>query len=117
MSRDPAIDGVFEPMHRWKGISRTYDAPDSTQFPPDSVHRGRARVLLTGGVNHPRFAIHIGAGEAVLFYEVRRLIREGQHPAGLIARPNPLRGARSKASGAVEEKEEFRHECWVKLTR
>lgn len=103
MRRDPTIDNIFEPAQRSKTVSETHEVPHAAKFLKHSVDGGRARELLAGGVNDPRLAIHVCAGQAILFDEVRRLIGEGQHPAGLIAQTNPLRGARSKASGAVEE--------------
>jgi hypothetical protein len=46
--------------------------------------------------------------ESELLSQAGKLVRQGRHTAGTIARPQPVRAARSKASSAVEEQDQGR---------
>ena len=106
MSRNPAVNAVFEPVGGRKGIEHGEQRPHAAQLAEDAIDGLRAREFAPGWLDNPRLAVYGLAGEAVLLKHIRSLVREGQHPASRITRANPVRGAGSEASVTVEEEKE-----------
>ncbi len=91
-----------------------------SRYAAPSIAHGPARSTSTlliaaappnvpaGDVHGPNLTVCILAGDPVALEDTGGLIREGQHTAGGIVRPNPAHGASAEPSGAVEEQDQAR---------
>jgi hypothetical protein len=73
-----------------------------------AIGRSRARVAPPATIDRPDSGVHLGTGEAGACEEAGGLVRQRQHTAGGIARADPIHGARSDASPAVEDHQQPR---------
>ena len=106
MVGNPAIRLIFQPPHWRKSIEPGDERPPAPELFQNPVDGRGPGELAPAGLDDPRFAVHRGAREAVLFFQIWSLVGESQHPASRVVCANPQRSARSEASMTVEEEEE-----------
>jgi hypothetical protein len=103
MFRNPSVRAVLQPASTWQPIHLRNPGPGSSEFGQDAIDRRGTDEQGSAGIDRPELAICLRPCQAVLLYETGRLTWEGQHTAAAVARSDPARAPRSKASRAVKE--------------
>ena len=99
----PPIGAIFQPPDRGEPKNFRHHAPNATEFSPHSIDRSRTAPPAPSRIERPCIAVDVGSAQSVSVDETTGLIGKRQHPAGFIARANPLRDSRSKPSGAIKQ--------------
>jgi hypothetical protein len=103
---NPRIPEVLGPADGRQPIRGAEHCPWAGEIHEHPVDCRGAAERAAGAVHGPNLTVCILASDPVALENTGGLIREGQHTAGGIVRPNPAHGASTEPSGAVEEQDQ-----------